>query len=371
MKIAIELAQEAEKRREEIEHLRNIPDDLMDKAKKAGLVTQWLAKTSKGKQRDVFETMKTLQAMAFHNASLAWVVSVTNCASLISGFVSAATAKELFANPTAMIGGFAAPAGIAQISENGLKVSGQWSWGSGVSHCSHIVAGVRLMKGADFAGIGIVFFQPDEVQLEDNWKVVGLKGTHSINYSAENIFIPNNRWVHFPPRKPVNDAPLYRFSFLGALSLSTAAVSLGLAQRAVEEIKNLVLQKRPITSKKPLAQNPITQHKIGQIQGNFLAAQSLFYQTIQNAKKEVQNNPCSIETKAAIRLAACHSTSLSVQVVRDAYSLAGGSAIWQSGKLEELHRDIHVVSQHAMVSEVNYRTAGAVILGGKVPEALL
>ena len=102
-----------------------------------------------------------------------------------------------------------------------------------------------------------------------------------------------------------------------------------------------------------------------------MAAKNLFFQTIATAEQEVQQQSCSKATKATIRLAACHATTLGLQVVREAYSLAGGSAIWETGKLEELHRDIHVVSQHAMVSEVNYRTVGAVALGNEVPVSLL
>lgn len=75
------------------------------------------------------------------------------------------------------------------------------------------------------------------------------------------------------------------------------------------------------------AKRPITQEKIGYIQGNFLAVQSLFYQIIQAAEEEVQTQICSTRTKVAIRLSACHVTTLAVQVVRQAYELASGSAI--------------------------------------------
>lgn len=371
MEIARTLAKEAEHRKSEIESLRNIPEDLMSRAKEADLVRMWAAKAFGGAQRSVYEVMACLQAMAYHNASLAWVVGVTNCSSLFSGYLPEGLARSLFADPMSMVGGFAGPAGIAEQVEGGLKVSGQWSWGSGISHCSHIVGGVRVMDDGKTKGTALVFFEPHEVQLEDNWHVVGLKGTHSINYQVEDLLVPNDRWSVFPISEALIDAPLYRFSSLGALSLSIAVIGLGLAQRAVDEIQSLAQHKRPFGQGRPLAQRVPAQQEVGKIHGNYLAAYSLFYQTIASAELEAGSGKSSVQSKAKIRLAACHTSHLCLQVVRDAYQLAGGSAIWQSGKLEELHRDMHVVSQHGMVAESNYRTAGAVLLGNEVPEIML
>ncbi|MEM6966220.1 MAG: acyl-CoA dehydrogenase family protein [Bacteroidota bacterium] len=371
MNTAISIAQEAEQRKTEIEQSRNIPDDVILQLKKAGLVRRWTAKNYGGEQANIATTMKDLQAMAYHNGSLAWVSSVTNCSSLMSGFLPVQMAKKIFENPLAMVGGFAGPAGVAYAVEGGLRVSGKWSWGSGITHCSHIVGGVRLMQGDQMVGAGVVFFEPDEVEFEDNWNVVGLKGTHSIDYSTQDTIIPHGRWTSFPPTKPVIDEPLYRFSFLGALSLSVASVGLGLAQRALDEIKNIAQSKSPFGQGKPLAKRSTAQVTIAKIQGNYLAAQSLFYQTIATTEKEIQEGTCSKATKSAIRLAACHAIQLAVEVVRDAYQLAGGSSIWETNKLEELHRDIHVVSQHGMVANGNYRTVGSVLLGNSVPSFLL
>lgn len=365
------LAQEAEQRRREIEAARNLPTDLIARAKAEGLVRMWTAKAYGGLQLGVRETMQRLQPIAYHNASLAWVLAVTNCSSLFSGYFPSEMATQLYSDKNAMIGGFAGPVGVAQITDGGIQVSGQWSWGSGIRHCSHIVGGARFMQGEQMVGAALAFFLPEEIELEDNWHVVGLKGTNSINYRAENVFIPNGRWSFFPLSEAQIDAPLYRFSSLGALSLSVAVVGLGLAERAVHEIQAIAQAKSPMGQGKPLAKRSVSQQAIGKIYGNYWGAHSLFYNTIAKAEAEAAKGACSAETKAAIRLAACHTTHLAKEVVQEAYRIAGGSAVWEAGKLEELHRDMHVVSQHAMVADANYRTAGAVFLGNRVPEFLL
>ena len=309
--------------------------------------------------------------MAYHSGSLAWVSSVTNCSSLISGYLPPKMANAIFGNQQCMVGGFAGPAGSAVPAEEGLQVTGSWAWGSGISHCTHIIGGVKLIKDGQMVGAGVTFLEPTDVTQIDNWHVVGMKGTHSIDYKVENLLVSNDRWMPFPPSKPVIDEPLYRFSFLGALALSVAAVGLGLAERAHDEIVNLVKNKVPLGQAKPLSKQAIVQDKIGKISGNLLAAKSLFYATILEAQRATETGLATTPIKAKVRLAACTCTQLCLTVVRDAYEMAGGSAIWQNNKLEELHRDMHVVSQHGMASNANYRVAGSVGLGNNVPAFLL
>lgn len=371
MEAATKIAQQAEKRKEEIEKNRNIPKDLVNQMKALSLSRLWVAKEYNGAQMSVYDVMKIWQRMAYHNGSLAWVSSVTNCSSLISGYLPKEMANQIFGDQHCMVGGFAGPAGSAVPSEEGLKVTGSWSWGSGISHCSQILAGVKLMKDDKMQGAGIAFLNPKDVTKVDNWHVVGMKGTHSIDYKVENLFVPNDRWIPFPPSKPMIDEPLYRFSFLGALALSVSAVGLGLAERAYDEIKNLVKNKIPLGQDKPLSKQAMIQNNMGKIAGNLLAAESLFYTTILEAQKATENGLATTPIKAKVRLAACTCTQLCLKVVRDAYEMAGGSAIWQINKLEELHRDMHVVSQHGMASNANYRVAGSVRLGNNVPAFLL
>ncbi|MFK7934533.1 MAG: hypothetical protein AB8G22_13565, partial [Saprospiraceae bacterium] len=192
---AITLAKAAEQRKAEIEQARNLPTDLMERVKAAGLVQMWRTKTENHQPLSVKEATKTIQSIAYHNGSLAWVVGVTNCSSLITGFIPAEMTDQLYPSSASMAGGFAGPAGVAQLSKDGLLVSGNWSWGSGITHCTTIVGGVRLMKNDKMVGAGVVFFSPDEVEFEDNWQVVGLKGTHSIDYKTTDTFIPNGRWI--------------------------------------------------------------------------------------------------------------------------------------------------------------------------------
>jgi len=371
MKIEQIIGKEAEQRKEEINQLRNIPSDLIDQIKEAGLVKMWAGTKYGGQEASVSAVSMMLQSLAYYNASLAWVTGVTGCSSLFSGFLEEDKAKNLFADPHSMIGGFAGPSGIASKVDGGLLISGHWSWGSGITHCTHIVGGVLLKKGEDTLGTAIAFFKPEEVEMIDNWKVIGLNGTHSIDYKVSDLFVPDERWSLFPVQKAIIDVPLYRFSFLGALSISIASVGLGIAKRACDELITFSKIKSPFGVGKTLSAKPEYQMQIAEAQGKYLAAAALLSLTIKEVEKEVESGPCSIQMKAKIRLAAAQSTELAHQAVQEAYRICGGSSIWDTHKMSELLRDMNVVTQHGMVSRGNMRTVGAVLTGNKVPEVLL
>ena len=331
----------------------------------------WASKSCGGHELPVSEVIEIISEIAYYNASLAWVTGVTNCSSLITGFVNEEMCKHIYCDTDAMIGGFAGPSGLAEIADDQLRVTGRWSWGSGITHCSHIVGGVKLIKDKKVTGTGIVFLDPSEVTFHDNWHVLGLKGTRSIDYSAESAIIPKTRWTYFPVKEPINDSPLYRFSFLGALSVSVAAVGRGLAKRAISELTKIAKTKSPFGQGKPLADRSDFQEQLAKVQGHYQAADSLLVSSVQKAEEEALNGACSVSTKANIRLAAVHATSLNTEAVNTSYHLAGGSSIWKGSKIEEIFRDMNVVSQHGMVNRGNYRTAGAVNLDRDVPEVML
>ncbi len=371
MNMVKKLAQEAQERKAEIEGNRNIPTDLIDRVKAEGLVKMWAPTSCGGLELQVSDATQMIREMAYYNASLAWVVGVTGCASLFAGYLQPQQAALLFEDRRAMVGGFAGPAGTAVKVDGGLRVSGRWSWGSGISHCSHVVGGVMLMDGGTATGTAIAFFSPDQIEMIDTWDVLGLKGTYSIDYQVDGLFVPDSHWSQFPMPSPQDEGPLYRFSFLGALSLTIAAVGLGLARRAVDEMISLASTKSPFGQGKPLSKRPEHQSTIGKIYADYSSATALYDTTIAAAEAQVLIGACTSDMKAKLRLAAVHAAHLSHRVVQEAYRLGGGSSIWKSHKLEELWRDMNVVSQHGMVSTANYRTCGSVFSGNDVPEVLL
>ena len=76
-----------------------------------------------------------------------------------------------------------------------------------------------------------------------------------------------------------------------------------------------------------------------------------------------QNSVILLQQRRDIRLATTHAVETARNVVTSMYQLGGGSSIFDSSPLQQCLRDIHVVTQHFMVSESTYELVGRLILG--------
>ena len=76
-----------------------------------------------------------------------------------------------------------------------------------------------------------------------------------------------------------------------------------------------------------------------------------------------QLGAASIAARSDIRLATTHAVSTAVAVIDSLYTLAGGSSVYLSSPLQRHFRDVHVASQHMMVSEATLELVGRIQLG--------
>ena len=78
-----------------------------------------------------------------------------------------------------------------------------------------------------------------------------------------------------------------------------------------------------------------------------------------------------IEVRRDMRLSATHALQSSVAVVDAMYTLAGGTAVYESSPLQRHLRDVHVASQHITVSTNTLETIGQLLLGVEAATATL
>ena len=71
----------------------------------------------------------------------------------------------------------------------------------------------------------------------------------------------------------------------------------------------------------------------------------------------------AVDQRGAMRLAAAHAAAESVAATDAAWTLAGGSAVYDTSVLGRCVRDAHVVTQHIMVAPKLNETLGKHLLG--------
>jgi len=358
-------------RSDEIEAHRTLPLDVVDMIRPTGAFRQYVPAALDGPAVDAVESLRVIEEFAYHDGAVGWCVMIGSTTSLMSSHLPEEFGRELFADPAAIGGGFAAPNGRATVIDGGLRVTGTWQWGSGTRHCSTIGGGCLIVDADgkpaprdDGLTAPFVFFDRADVEFVDNWHVSGLSGSGSGDYSVTDAFVPEGRWAQVGLHAPTIDNPLARFSFLGLLASGVAAAALGIARRSIDELVALAETKRPQGSKRTLRDRTQVQADVAAAEAMQRSAWALLAEANADAwATAIDGGTPTLEQKRMIRLAATHATQTAAAVTELMYKAAGGAAVYRTSPIQRCFRDVHVATQHAMVAPRTFELTGRMRLG--------
>lgn len=353
---------QADAQAQETEGLRRLPDNLAKALVDSGLPRAWVPKAYGGPELDLLSVLGAIEELAFYDGATAWCGMIAATTSAAAAYLPPEWAEHIYGDPHAVTGGFAMPAATAERRPDGegITVTGRWQWGSFTHHCTWIGGGTMLDGVPLF-----VYFERRQVELLDTWRVAGLKGTGSTDYRVDQAEVPEGRWLVLGG-PPVVDATVYRFPFFGRLALAIAAVAIGLARRAEHELAEVAGAKRPMGSSRSLADRPVIQAEIAKAEAARRAARALLRQTVEDAAEATaaaSTTAVPDEHRRLVRLAATNAAWRSAEAVDRCYHAAGGSAVYDDSPLQRVFRDVHVLTQHAMIAERTYEPIGRVALG--------
>lgn len=366
-----EVHDEIERRADEIERARRMPDDLARRMAGAGMFRLLVPACYGGAQADPQTFFDALLDTARRDGAAGWCQMIGVTTGLLAASLPRQWADTIYgANPDVITSGVTAPLGHAEPVDGGMRVSGRWPFGSGCQVSDWICGGSLIMEdGKPRQGANglpesvLVMFPADEVTIHDTWHTSGLCGTGSHDIEVADAFVPEGRWTVLGGR-PRIDAPLYRFPTLGLLALGVSAVAVGIAEHAVDAFIGLATAKTPTGSRRTLAERTGTQKDLARARALLRAARAYTADAIGRAWDEAeQEGRLALERKADLRLAASNNTWSAVEAVDLMYHLGGGSSVYETNVLQRCFRDVHVATQHIMVAQPTYEVVGKVILG--------
>jgi alkylation response protein AidB-like acyl-CoA dehydrogenase len=368
--IAESFAPEIRRRAEEIETARRMPDDLARRMAEAGLFRIVVPELYGGAQVHPRVFFETLEATSRADAAVGWCLMIGTTTSLLAAAIDPIWAHEIYGDhPDVITCGVTAPVGRAVRTDGGLEVSGEWPFGSGSQISDWICGGCFIYRdGKPIIGnhgpeVLLAFFPASEVTIHDTWHTSGLCGTGSHHIEVNDAFVPEGRWAALGGRALV-DAPLYRFPTLGLLALGVSAVSIGIAQHAIEAFIELAGSKTPTGSQRTLSARSAAQKDLAIAKARVSSARAYTLEAIDAAWEQAHaTGKLSIETKANLRLAATNNAWSAVDAVERLYHTAGGSSVYRESELQRCFRDVNVTTQHIMVAQPTYEVIGKVALG--------
>lgn len=353
----------------EIENARRLPTDLLDRLVAAGCFRLLLPASHGGVGADLPSAMHIFEGLARADPSTGWTVVIGNGAWVDAALLPRATFDALYADgPDAILAGAFNPTGTATAVAGGYRVTGRWAFASGCQHAAWLwgncIEDVGRADGAP--AMRLALFDPEEVTIEDSWYVSGLRGTGSHHFHADDVFVPTERTGPMDGT-PCLDAPIVRIPAPALFAFDIAAVALGTAQGALDDMLAMADRKVPLLDTEPLAANPLFHVRLAEADTTLRAARALLYQNAQRAWDTASNDLAFVpRRRAQLRAAATWATARAAEVVDAAYQAGGGGALYSHNSLQRRLRDMRAITQHFVVKPDSMRTVGAIMAGQEV-----
>jgi alkylation response protein AidB-like acyl-CoA dehydrogenase len=360
----------------EIERERRLPATLLDALHEARLFRMLLPRSQGGLETDPVSFFEVIEAIATADASTAWCLSQGGGCAMTGAYLDPQVARRVFGDPRAVLAWGPGPKAKAIATEDGYRVTGAWSFASGGRHATWLGAQCPIFEAdgrprLNDAGAPVVrtmLVPAAEVEWTDIWKVVGLRGTASDQFTLTDHFVRHDHSITREYLKERRESgPLYRMGGLHFYEIGFAGVALGLARASLDVFVDLARNKIPRGMKSPIRDNAVVQSDAAQAEVRIRAARALLLQTVEQIWNDIAplGAELTLDHRMTLRMAATHAIHSARDAVDFAYNAAGTTAVFESHPLERRFRDMHTVTQQLQGRLSHFETVGAYLLGGE------
>ncbi len=351
---------------------RTLPPALAKAMSEAGLFRMSVPAKWGGSATELTDQLEVIERVATFDGAAGWCVMIASTTSVLAGHLDDAVLDEVFGtDPLASACGVYAPKGVATPVEGGYRVKRRWSVASGCLHSAWRVGGA-MVNGGDRPCMKLMLFRAEDTTVHDTWRVAGLRGTGSHDIEVDDVFVPESRAISPALGKPLQDGLLYRTPLFGFLAAEVAAVALGIGRASIEAFKELATRKTPMGAKRSLAERGTIQALVSTAEAEVRAGKALLHEAARDCERKLSAGArIGSEERLGLRLAANHAVRSSTAAVDQMYKAGGGSSLYDTSPLQRHLRDIHTVTQHAMVNMNIDELCGRALLGQNVPPHLL
>ena len=338
-----------------------LAEPVVDAFHREGLLGMWVPRTVRGGfELDPVSSLQVIEAVSYGDPSAGWVLMAASLAiGTGAAFLDEAAVGELFGGERLpVIAGQGTKPGAAVPKDGGFLLSGSWSFASGIKHGTHIhTLGIITTTGEPR-----IFVLPvEKVTLVDNWDVMGLRATGSIDYTIDSVFVPE-AYTHFAVTEtPKRGGDLYRIGVIGFAAICHAGWACGIGRRLLDELAVIVRGKMGRAASQ--ASSDGFQEQYAKAEATYRAARALVYETWEQVKRTLESgSPLPVREHTMIRLALAHATWSANDVAQFVYKSAGTTAL-RAGTIQRLFRDMHAGTQHVTSAPPVYKGIGRELAG--------
>ncbi|CAN7712075.1 acyl-CoA dehydrogenase family protein [Mesorhizobium sp. LjRoot246] len=324
-----------------------------------------------GAQLRPTQGLELLEAITWYSGAAGWVSMVHCCIGAMSAaFLPDSAVDRLFAPGTDnRFSGQGAPLGMLKKVDGGYRLNGKWSYGSGFSHAtySHSAAFVDDGTGKpakDDKGNVIIMCAHAPISQHKqlgNWDVLGLGGTGSIDYAAEDVFIADDLVFPILTAPPLRQKEFFSLGVVGLAAIGHTGWALGTGRRMLDEIAKFARSKSGRAGL--IGESEKFWHDYGRAEARYRAARAFVFEVWRDIEATVEaGNSVSTRQISFVHLAKSEIHEVGVDICNFAYR-AGGGASLRAGVIQRTFREMMVAANHFTIAPSIVTSAGRDIGG--------
>ncbi|KER05054.1 hypothetical protein LGZ99_09755 [Photorhabdus temperata] len=354
-----------------IEEKRCLPQSIVDLLRNSGVFRAAMPKSWGGPELTSMQQTELVEIIATGDVSAAWCSMIGMDSGIYSGFLPEHVAQQIYSWLDMANSGWIHPQGRAERVPGGFRVSGKWRFGSGITHCDVLVAGCLIYKDGVLepdpeTGMPeqwrVIIAKPSDYQINDTWYTTGLAGSGSMDYSADQLFVPEE--CSFSFSKPYRPGPLH--SAPDAILRKMSGVPLGMARACLDYVRSLIVQRMDRETRTPWTDDVRVQSAIARAEMELAAVRTSVYASLEMQwHKLATGDVFSIDDRVATALARYNAFRTCRSIVQTMYDLVGGSSVYKKIPMDRWLRDAETICQHAVAQDSILQLTGKVLLGGK------
>lgn len=278
------------------------------------------------------------------------------------------------ADPRAKIGTSFMPVGKTARAPGGYRLSGEWSFSSGIDHSDWAIVGAPVMPAEGNGPPDIRFFllNRDQFTVRDVWNAVGLRGSGSNNVVVNDVIVREEhtlRAAEFAagnaPGTKVNKGVMFKEPGYIAFPFGIFCPLLAIARGALDCFVAFARDRSPSMGRDPTSALHGVQRAIGEASAEIDAA----YLLAKDIDEQLQTKlPLDLAQTLAFRRNFTLASRLAMRAVDRLFEVAGARGIANSNPIQRFWRDMHAAANHvAWNVDGNYIGAGAQAMGLPVP----
>ncbi|MDQ4118098.1 MAG: acyl-CoA dehydrogenase [Actinomycetota bacterium] len=313
------------------------------------------------------QVIEVIEALSRADASTGWVAMALQMAiGTTAAYLGRGPFEEILAEggERTLAAGQGTRPGRASSVDGGYLLSGSWQFASGLLHATHVHTAAQVVETGE---VRVFTLPKDKAVIVDNWDVMGLRATGSVDYHCDRVFVPVEHTYLATTTEPLCGGPVFRLGLANFAGVQHVGWALGVGRRLLDEMQAIAATKTGAPG------------GAGVDSSEFHAAYAHAEAVLRSARawnmevwRDIEatlsdGRPVTTEQETLARLALGHVTGAAHQVGQTVYQWAGTVAL-RSGELNRVFRDLHGGTQH-VTSGPGVRQGCGRKLAGLAPHA--